>query len=124
MKKRIITAVKSIMVDRPYFSLMVAVLLASIVYALYVILSVESRDIQVVTQYSGFGESHFYKSSWQYLYAFAALGLVVGLAHVAIMAKLLTYDKRVLGLLFGWQSILLLFIAAVYTYKILQVAYL
>ncbi len=112
------------MADRPYFSLMVAVVGLAFLYALYVILSVEGRDIQVVTQYSGFGESHFYKNSWYYLYSFAGLGLVLGLTHASIMAKLFKYERRTLGVLFGWQSILLLFIATVYTYKVLQVAYL
>ena len=110
--------------DRPYFSLMVAVFMTALVYAFYVILSVESRDIQVVTHYSGFGESHFYKTSWQYLYGFAALGVVIAFAHTSIMAKLFKYERRALGMLFGWQTLLLLFLAGVYTYKILQVAYL
>ena len=112
------------MADRPYFSLMVAVVVTALLYALYVILSVESRDIQVVTQYSGFGESHFYRNSWYYLYAFAGLGIIIGTVHAAIMTKLFRYERRVLGMVFGWQSLLLLLVATVYTYKILQVAYL
>lgn len=124
MKQQVLKTFQSIMADRPYFSLMVAVAVTSLLYALFVILSVESRDIQVVTHYSGFGESHFYRTSWFYLYSFAAFGLVVGVVHAVVMAKLFKYERRILGLLFGWQSLLLIFIALVYTYKILQVAYL
>lgn len=124
MKQELITTIKSIMTDRSYFSLMVAVITVALLYMLYVVLSVESRDIQVVTQYSGFGQSHFYRSSWFYLYGFAGLGLVIGVSHAVIMAKLFRYERRLVGMIFGWQSLLLILIATIYTYKILQVAYL
>ena len=124
MKTQALTTIRAIMADRPYFSLMAAVLGVAVLYALYVVLSVEGRDIQVVTQYSGFGQSHFYRNSWFYLYSFAAIGLVIGVAHASVMAKLFKYERRALGMLLGWQTLLLLFIAAIYTYKVLQVAYL
>ena len=112
------------MVDRPYFFLMVGIVVAALVYALFVILSVEARDIKIVTHYTGFGESFYYRTPWYYLYSFAALGVVIGLGHAAIMTKLHKYERRTLGLLFGWQTLLLLFVALVFTFKVLQVAYL
>lgn len=124
MKQQALKTLQAIMADRPYFSLMVAVAISAGLYMLYVILSVESRDIQVVTHYSGFGESHFYRTSWYYLYSFAGIGLITGVVHVAVMAKLFKYERRMLGMLLGWLTLLLLFIAVVYTHKVLQVAYL
>lgn len=124
MKHQIIKTLQSIMADRPYFALMAAVSATALLYAVYVILSVESRDIQVVTHYSGFGESHFYRSSWYYLYSFAGLGVLMAVVQSAIMAKLFKYERRTLGMLFGWMSLLLILITTVYTFNILQVAYL
>lgn len=124
MKNSILQTIKSIMADRRYFSLMTAVFVGSILFTLYVLFSIEQRDIQVITQYSAFGESHFYKQKWYYLYNFAALGLIIAVAHTAIMIKLYNYERRTLGGLFGWLTLLLLVIATLYVYRVLQVAYL
>lgn len=110
--------------DRRYFALMAAVLLVSVIFTLFVLFSVEQRDIQVVTQYSSFGESHFYKERWFYLYNFALLGVIIGVAHCAIMAQLYKYERRALGVMFGWLTLLILLIAFIYVQRVLQVAYL
>lgn len=124
MKHTITSTIKTIMADRPFFSLMVAVAMAALVYAVYVILSVESRDIQVVTQYSGFGDSHFYKAPWYSLYLFGALGLIIGITNAVAMAKLYSYERRGFGMYIGWVTLLLFVIAIVWTVKVFGVAYL
>lgn len=124
MKHSISSTIKTIMADRPFFSLMVAVAMAAVVYAVYVTLSIESRDIQVVTQYSGFGESHFYKAPWYSLYLFGALGLIIGITNVAAMAKLYSYERREFGVYIGWITLLLFAMAVVWTAKVFGVAYL
>lgn len=115
---------KPILADRPYLFLTVGVLITGLVLALFVLLSVQQRDIQVVTQYSAFGESHFYKNKWFYLYAFAGFGVLVAAGHTALMAKLYNMQYRDIGLLFGWVSIVLCVIAGRYAYEVMQLAFL
>ena len=124
MKQGISTHLKTIMADRAFFSLIVAVGMSAVIYALYVTLSIESRDIQIVTNYSGFGESHFYKSPWYSLYTFAALGLVIGATNVMTMIKLYAYERLNFGIYLGWITLLLFVIALVLTIKVFGVAYL
>lgn len=112
------------MTDRRFFALMAAVVIAAALFVVYILFSVEQRDIQIVTQYAAFGESHFYKSRWFYLYNFAAFGLVVGIVHSVVMAQLYKYERRTLGVMFGWLTLLLFLIAIVYVQRVLQVAYL
>lgn len=103
---------------------MTAVVMLSLLYAVFIVLSVESRDIQVVTQYSGFGESHFYKSPWYTLYLFAAMGIVIGICNVVAMTKLYSYERRGFGVYVGWVTILMIAVASVWTAKVFGVAYL
>ena len=104
--------------------LVAAVFASMLIFSVYVLLSVDRVDIQIVTRYSSFGEAHFYKNAWWYLYGFVAFGLIVGAAHAAIMVKLRAYDRRDLGLMFGWLSLVIVLIAFAYAYEVLKVAFL
>ncbi len=115
---------KSILADRGYLGLVIAITAAMIVYVLFVTSSIEVRDIQVVTQYSAFGESHFYKSRWFYLYSFVALGILVAAMNIAIMGKLLRYEQRSVGVAIGWLTLIFFVVAMAITHSVLQLAFL
>ena len=125
MTKHIIrNTTKAILADRGYLGLVVAIIVIALVYILFVVTSVEGRDIQVVTQYSAFGESHFYKSHWFYLYTFALLGALVAIINVALMGKLLHYERRSIGVAIGWLTIVFYVVAAVVVHSVLRLAFL
>lgn len=125
MTKHIISeTAKAILVDRGYLGLVVAIIVIALVYVLFVVTSIESRDIQVVTQYSAFGESHFYKSRWLYLYSFAAIGILTALMNIAIMGKMLQYDRRSIGVAVGWLTIVFFVVATAISHSVLQLAFL
>lgn len=112
------------MADRSFFSMVVAVAAVGALCAVYIILSIESRDIRIVTQYTGFGESHFYRAPWYSLYAFGALFLTIGLTNVLAMAKLYDLERRSFGMYVGWMTLVIFVIAMAYTLRVLGVAYL
>lgn len=125
MTKHIIReTAKAILADRGYLSLVVAIIVIALIYILYVTTSIESRDIQVVTQYSAFGESHFYKSRWLYLYTFAGIGIVAAAINIAIMGKMLQYDRRSMGVAVGWVTIVFFVVATAVAHSVLQLAFL
>lgn len=115
---------KPILADRTYLFLLTGVVLTGLLLALFVVFTVEPSDIQVVTQYSSIGESHFYKSQWYYLYVFAGFGLIVSTLHAAIMVKLYYLERRDTGIFLGWVSILICIIAARYAYEVMALAFL
>lgn len=123
-KHNIRNAIKAILADRAYLGLIIGIIAAMIIYIVFVVTSIESRDIQVVTQYSAFGESHFYKSRWFYLYGFALLGLLAAAINIGIMGKLLAYERRSLGVAVGWLTLVLFVVATTTTYSVLQLAFL
>lgn len=115
---------KAILADRGYLGLVIAIIVMAFLYVLYVATAIEPRDIQVVTQYSAFGESHFYKSRWFYLYTFALLGAVVAMINIGIMGKLLRYERRAIGVAIGWLTVIFFVVAVVVAHSVLQLAFL
>ncbi len=125
MTKHIIRdTTKAILADRAYLGLIIGIILVMVGYVLFVTTSIESRDIQIVTQYSAFGESHFYKSRWFYLYAFALLGVLAAVINIAIMGKLLRYERRSIGIGIGWLTLVFFVVAAAIAHSVLQLAFL
>ena len=124
MNKPISQSLKEVMSDRPFFMLVVTVFASMVIFALYTLLSIDRVDIQIVTRYSSFGDAHFYKNAWWYLYGFVGFGLVAGAAHALIMTKLRAYDRRDLGLMFGWLSLILVLVAFAYAHEVFKVAFL
>lgn len=104
--------------------LVIMVVVSLLLFSFYVLLSIDRVDIQVVTRYSAFGEAHFYKNTWWYLYGFVAFGVIAGLSHAAIMTKLRAHDRRDLGLMFGWLSLIIVLIAFAYAREVLRMAFL
>ena len=125
MTKHIIRdTTKAILADRAYLGLIIGIILVMVGYVLFVTTSIESRDIQIVTQYYAFGESHFYKSRWFYLYAFALLGVLAAVINIAIMGKLLRYERRSIGIGIGWLTLVFFVVAAAIAHSVLQLAFL
>ena len=124
MKQYASSYLKPLLADRTYLFLLTGVVLAGLLLSLFVVFTVEPSDIQVVTQYSSIGESHFYKSQWYYLYVFAGFGLMVSAIHSALMVKLYYLERRDVGVFLGWISILICVIAARYAYEVMHLAFL
>ena len=104
--------------------LVVLVFTSMMLFSIYALFAISRVDIQIVTRYSSFGEAHFYKNAWWYLYGFVVFGLVAGVTHTMIMAKLRAYDRRDLGLMFGWLSFILVLVAFAYAHEVFKVAFL
>lgn len=116
--------IKVILADRPYLLLLMLVLACSVVYMLYAFFTIESRDIQVITQYSAFGEAQFYKEKWYYLYTFVGFGLVASVVNSGLMVKLYSLERRDFGVMVAIISLVLLLVAFRYTYEVMHFAFL
>lgn len=116
--------IKQITADRGYLGLYIGIIAALIVFIIYLTISIEARDIQVVTQYSAFGESHFYKARWYYLYSFIGLAVLTVIINGALMGKLLRYERRDIGLALGWLTVVFLVVAILIAHAVVQLAFL
>lgn len=124
MKTRFFSAIKPILADRQLLGFLIAIAGFSLLYVLYVVLSLRPTDVQVATHYSAFGDTHYYRNKWYYVLTFAVFGLVFAVAHIGIILKLIKEDFRSLAIAFAWLSLMLLIVAFILTHSILSIAFL
>jgi len=124
MKTRFFTAIKPILADRQILGFLIAIIALSLLYILYVILSLRPTDVQVATHYSAFGDTHYYRNKWYYVLTFVGFGFVFASLHVGIILKLIKEDFRSLAIGFAWLSLMLLIVAFIFTHSILSIAFL
>lgn len=122
-KEDIKLSLKRVLSDRQFLSLLAAVVLFGIIYCLVTGLSLQSRDVQVYSRYTAFGEAHFYKSHWQYFITFVLFGAVVTSAHVALMIKLHNLERRQTAVIVGFATLVLLIVAGAYTVSVMRIAF-
>lgn len=123
MKNNIIRSLKLILADRLILILLLGLIGASLIYCLYVALSLRPSDLQVAVHYTAYGETNFYREKWYYLLSFVGFGLIVATLNTAIAIKLYVLERRQLALFFIWMSFLVLAIGWILTHSVLRVAF-
>ena len=111
---------KQVLSDRVYLSVIVGMVVAAIVTTVYILLTVEARDIQITTQYSSYGQTNYFKGQWYQLYGFIALAILIAAGHTALMLKFVALQYRNLGILFGITSIVVILVGLVYAANVIQ----
>lgn len=110
--------------DRTLMFFVSAIVLLAAFFVIYTLTQIRPSDIQVVSHYTGLGETHFYKQQWYTLYGLPLFGLFVALANVSLMIKMFLLDRRDFSILIGWLTIVLLIIAFSYASGVLNLAFL
>lgn len=104
--------------------LSIGLILGGIGYIVYVAVNLSASDLQLAIRYTSFGETHFYRDKWWYLLSFIGFGLLFIVAHVGMLAKLYVIGLKQLAYSFAWLSVVILLLMFVYTYSVLNIAYL
>jgi hypothetical protein len=123
MKTVVINSIKQVFADRIVVALMLLFVLMSLVYCVYVGISLHPSDLQVAVHYTAYGETSFYREKWYYLISFILFALVVAVAHVALIVKLFVQERRQIAILFAWLSIFLVVIMFLITRAVLGIAF-
>jgi len=123
MKTVVINSIKQVFADRIVVALMLLFVLMSLVYCVYVGISLHPSDLQVAVHYTAYGETSFYREKWYYLISFILFALVVAVAHVALIIKLFVQERRQIAILFAWLSIFLVVIMFLITRAVLGIAF-
>ncbi|MGB4761771.1 MAG: hypothetical protein WBP12_00260 [Candidatus Saccharimonas sp.] len=108
------------MADRPVLLLVLGQIALALIYVLVVGLSIHASDVTVYTRYTAFGEAHFYKSPWQYLFLFVGFGILVTIAHTALLAKMHQIGRRQSAIFVGWMGIVVTLLAFVYALAVIS----
>jgi hypothetical protein len=124
MKNILNSTIKQITADRKMTVLCVALILGGLSYIVYLGFSLSASDLQLAIRYTSFGETQFYREKWWYLLSFVGFGVLFLVAHVGMLAKLFAIGMKELAYGFAWLSIIILLLMFVYTYSVLNIAYL
>lgn len=105
MKTIIKESLKKLIADRYLLALTLFMILLALGLAIYVGLSIQPSDRQLVSHYSAFGITHFYFDQWFYLLTFVAFGLIVAALHSVISIKLLIIKGHSPAIMFVWFGV-------------------
>lgn len=122
MKELFIEPAKQLIKERRIIIALTLLLVLTLGFTLYVAFNIHPSDLKIVTHYSAFGSTNFYRDAWFYLLGFVVFGILVFISHTLIALRLLAAKGSEIALFFVWVSIAVLFIAMAITYQVLKVA--
>ena len=105
IKEVIVKSLKSLVEDRYLLILVSTLFLLTIIFAITTSLSIQQSEIQLVSHYSSFGITHFYRDQWFYLISFVLSGIIFAILHIIIAIKLLVVKNRLFAIMFTWLGI-------------------
>jgi len=115
-------AAQPLVADRGVLGLLVVFTLLSLVTLILLALNIQPSELQVVTHYSSFGSTNFYRDKWYYLLSFIGFLIVFLIMHITLVRKLLVRVGRSLAIAYAWLGIIMVVIFAVVAHQILNLA--
>lgn len=105
MKHTIIEYIKPVIRDSHALALMIAIVILTLILVIVAMINIHPTELQIVTHYSGFGVTNFYRDKWYYLINFIVFGVLLAVSHIAIGCKLYTEKSRSMSIGFLWLSV-------------------
>ena len=105
MKNHIFGAFKQLPKHKRLLWLLVVLAIFSLAVAVFIGMTIEPSELRIITHYTAYGSTHFYRDQWVYMISFIIFIVMVAILGVGVSLKLLRQDREVLALLYGWISI-------------------
>lgn len=106
MKQIITTSLKQLLNHRRLLTVLIILLLLTIGAVIYIAMTIEARDdLRIITHYTAYGITHFYRDSWLYLLSFIVFVISTAVLTIGISLKLLLQEREEFALLFSWIGI-------------------
>jgi len=105
MKTIIKESLKKLITDRYLMALLFFLLLLAIILSIVVGFSIHPSELQLVSHYSVFGVTHYYRDQWLYLIVFVLFELIAAILHIILSIKLFIIKGRPLAAMFAWFGI-------------------
>lgn len=92
------------------------------IYTIVALIGMTVSDHQIVSHYSIFGESHFYRARWWYLISFIVAGLVISLVHTMLSEKLQRQKSDLLATVVVYSGIVVLAVTGIMMLSVYSIA--
>ena len=121
LKTNIIQSTKELLTNRYLTTLSIILVLLSVAFIVYILLTVRPSDLQLVTHYTAFGVTHLYRDQWFYLLSFVGFAVLVAFLHVAVSIKIYITKGHPLAIMFAWFGIGIIVFAWITAISIINV---
>ena len=117
MKELVTTSFQELLKHR-FLTVLLGVFTAvSALAVVYVAITLQASELRIVTHYTAFGVTHFYRDQWLYLIGFAAFCVVSFVIGLAVALKLVQAERVSLALFWVWaQLFIVIFTVITYTH--------
>ncbi len=122
MKSSITHLAKDISSDRHFIVVLIVLSITSLLFSIYVAFNLHPSELQVVTHYTAFGTTNFYRDKWYYLVGFVVLGILNAVIYGALACKIYRHKGRELAIPFAWLGVVMAILASATIYQVLKVA--
>ena len=122
MKPYLTESIKLLAKERRVIVALCVLIVACLIFTIYAGLNVQQNELKLVTHYTAFGATNFYRDKWYYLISFIVFGVTIAIIHTIVALKLLVSRGTEITLLFIWVSVIIIFVAAAITYQVLNIA--
>lgn len=122
MKSSITQFFKEIASDRQFVIMLVSLVVTGLLFSIYVSLNLHPSELQVVTHYTAFGSTNFYRDKWYYLIGFVFFGILNSILYAALACKIYHHKGRALAIPFAWLGLIVIVLATATIYQVLKVA--
>lgn len=122
MKTSITPLIKEILADRRFIIALIFLGLSSLLFSIYVALNIHPSELQIVTHYTAFGSTNFYRDKWYYLVGFVLFGILTLVTYTALACKIYRHKGRELAVPFVWLGVIMIILATTTVYQVLKVA--
>ncbi len=122
MKANILTTTKAAFSNRSFMIAAIVLTFLTILFCLFVSLSIHVSDLQVVTHYTSFGSTNFYRDRWYYLIDFIVFGLMTLGFYIALACRLFSQKGRDLAVAFLLLGCAIILIAFTFTAQVMRLA--
>ncbi len=122
MKTLFIEPLKQLSKERRLIIALIVLLVAALSVMIYVGVNIHQNELKIVTHYTAFGSTNFYRDKWYYLITFVVFALVVAVVHSMITLRLLLVKGSEIALGFVWLSVAMIFVAGAIMYQVLKIA--
>ncbi|MFZ1360930.1 MAG: hypothetical protein WAS27_02825 [Candidatus Saccharimonadales bacterium] len=114
--------IREITADRRFLAALFFLVLLGVIFCLFIAFTIRPVETQVVTHYTAFGQTNFYRDKWYYLISFVGFGIVTVVIYAALACKLYKHKGRELAVPFAWLGVVTLVIATATVSQVLKVA--
>jgi hypothetical protein len=119
--QRIILSLKELITNRYLTTLSIITVVLALLFVAYIILAVRPSELQLVTHYTAYGVTHFYRSQWFYLLTFGLFALLVAFFHISLAIKLYVTKGHPLAIMLAWLGLGIIVFAWVTSFSIINV---